>query len=45
MAADKLRWPMPVDYFAAEAKDKMAFESVFRNMLILQSLWVPLVND
>ncbi|RDB28861.1 RAD50-interacting protein 1 [Hypsizygus marmoreus] len=35
-AAEKIGWPMPVDYPAASAKDRSSFEHAFRNLLKLQ---------
>jgi len=36
--ADKLHWPMPVDYLAAAPEDRKAFESAFHNLLKLQTM-------
>ncbi|KAJ7293754.1 TIP-1 family-domain-containing protein [Mycena rebaudengoi] len=37
-AADKLRWPMPVDYVAASVEDRMTFERAFTDLLKLQNI-------
>lgn len=37
-AAEKLGWPMPVDYPSASPNDRSAFESAFVNLLKLQSM-------
>ncbi|KAF7792493.1 hypothetical protein EIP86_003534 [Pleurotus ostreatoroseus] len=36
-AAEKLRWPLPVDYALASSADRTAFELAFHNLLKLQS--------
>ncbi len=37
-AAEKLKWPMKVDYAAAKPEDRKAFEAAFYNLVRLQSL-------
>ncbi|KAF8225806.1 hypothetical protein L208DRAFT_1425343 [Tricholoma matsutake] len=37
-AAEKIGWPMPVDYPAASAEDRRAFEDAFSNLLKLQAI-------
>ncbi|KDQ54870.1 hypothetical protein JAAARDRAFT_160141 [Jaapia argillacea MUCL 33604] len=37
-AAEKLKWPMRVDYISASPEDRKAFESAFLNILRLQSI-------
>ncbi|KAH8120467.1 TIP-1 family-domain-containing protein [Phellopilus nigrolimitatus] len=37
-AAEKLHWPMPVDYAAASLESRKAFESAFANFLGLQEI-------
>ncbi|TFY78757.1 hypothetical protein EWM64_g5257 [Hericium alpestre] len=37
-AADNLRWPMPVDFAAAKAEDRQAFEKSFNDLLSLQAI-------
>jgi hypothetical protein len=39
--AEKIGWPMPVNYPAASAEDKRAFENAFSNLLKLQTMLVP----
>ena len=39
-AAEKLQWPMTVNYAAAEPADRRAFETAFRNLLKLQTMCV-----
>lgn len=39
-ASEKLEWPLPVDYTAATAVDRTAFELAFHNLLKLQSAYV-----
>ena len=36
-AAEKMKWPMKVDYNAASPDDRKAFEAAFYNLLQLQS--------
>ncbi|PCH33328.1 hypothetical protein WOLCODRAFT_111625 [Wolfiporia cocos MD-104 SS10] len=38
LAAEKLHWPMPVDYLAASLEDRRAFELAFANLLKLQTI-------
>ena len=42
--ADKLHWPMPVDYTSAPPERRREFESAFRNLLKLQELLVVLIH-
>ena len=37
-AAEKLKWPMKVDYSAASLEDRKAFETAFYNLVQLQSM-------
>ena len=37
-AAEKLKWPMKVDYSAASPEDRKAFETAFYNLVQLQSM-------
>ncbi|KAI0344153.1 hypothetical protein BDW22DRAFT_1355453 [Trametopsis cervina] len=37
-AAEKLQWPLPVDYVSAPPEDRKAFEAAFANLLKLQNL-------
>ncbi|KAF7978890.1 hypothetical protein HWV62_44393 [Athelia sp. TMB] len=37
-AAEKLKWPMPVDYIVATPEERKAFEAAFLNLLNLQQL-------
>ena len=39
-AAEKLKWPMPVDYAAASFEDRREFEASFINLLKLQEMRV-----
>jgi len=39
-AADKLHWPMPVDYTSARPEERKAFESAFLDLLNLQNMLV-----
>jgi hypothetical protein len=39
-AAEKIGWPMPVDYLAVSAEDRKAFEDAFSNLLKLQTMLV-----
>ena len=39
-AADKLQWPLPVDYPTAKLEVRKEFESAFLNLLMLQELYV-----
>lgn len=39
-AAEKLHWPMPVDYAAARLEDRRTFEKAFLGLLKLQNLFV-----
>ena len=37
-AAEKLKWPMKVDYASASPEDRKAFETAFYNLLKLQTI-------
>lgn len=39
-AAEKVGWPMPVDYHSASVEDRSVFENSFRNLLKLQKMSV-----
>ncbi|OBZ79146.1 RAD50-interacting protein 1, partial [Grifola frondosa] len=41
-AAEKLHWPIPVDYVSAAVEDRRAFESAFSNLLKLQTIGAKL---
>ncbi|KAI0706059.1 RINT-1 family protein [Cytidiella melzeri] len=44
-AAEKLQWPMPVDYVTASPEDRKAFEVAFQDLLKLQSLGTQLRTE
>lgn len=39
-ASEKLGWPMAVNYAKVASEDRTTFETAFRNLLKLQSLFV-----
>lgn len=38
-AAEKLKWPLKVDYTAATSEDRRAFETSFGHLLKLQKMY------
>jgi len=44
-AVEKIGWPMSVDYPAASAEDRNAFEDAFTNVLKLQTMLVFMHYD
>lgn len=36
-AAERIKWPMKVDYFSTPQEDRKAFEGAFKNLLDLQT--------
>lgn len=44
-AAEKLQWPLPVDYPSAKVEVRKEFESAFLNLLRLQELCVSMVTS
>ena len=44
-AAEKLKWPMKVDYASASPEDRKAFETAFYNLLKLQTIGEKIHNS
>ena len=44
-AAEKLKWPLKVDYAAAEPDSRRAFEKAFADLLTLQTMCVHFCDD